>query len=135
MLRHFAWAWALVAVIAPSWSLAAGPAAVDSKAIDELIRQLGSDEFRTRESATAVLERIGVPTLGALRKAAAAHPELEGRRRAAGLVTRIENSLDQLLIDYRELGLPLPPDDVPLVRFHLQRGRLGWHRSGDGDEV
>lgn len=132
MLRHFALA--LVAVIAPSWSLAAAPAAVDPKAIDELIQQLGSDEFRTRESATAALERIGVPTLSALRKAAAAHPELEGRRRAASLVTLIENSLDQLLIDYRALGLPLL-DDVPLVRFHLRPGRVGWHRVGDGDEV
>lgn len=128
MLRHLLAALALIAI--PLTCQAAEPPAIDT-----LIQQLGSDDFRTRESATAALERIGVPALPALQKAATGHADLEARRRAASLVPRIENSLDQLLIDYRAFGLPLPPDDAPLVRFQLFAGQTSWIQAGDEDQV
>ena len=50
------------------------------------------------------------------------HANLEVRRRAKGLVEKLENSLEQLLEDYRAYGLPLPPKDAPLVRFESIMG-------------
>ena len=54
-----------------------------AKRIDELIRQLGSDEFAVREKATEELRKIGKPAEEALRKALAADdPEVRERVRA-----------------------------------------------------
>jgi hypothetical protein len=46
------------------------------------------------------------------------------RRRAAEVAVVIENSLAQLLIDYRSLGLPLPPKEALLVRYESGGGGL-----------
>jgi len=89
----------------------------DAKAITALIAQLGSADFQERQAATKSLEAIGRPALAALREAADKHADAEVRRRAKGLVEKIENSLEQLLEDYKAYGLPLPPKDAPLVRF------------------
>src|SRR5262249_34044683 len=85
-------------------------------AIARLVKQLGSADFREREAATKSLTAIGLPALDALRKAATdADPEVA--RGAPRLVESLENSLEQLLADYRGYGLPLPPADAKLVRF------------------
>jgi hypothetical protein len=77
---------------------------------------LGSLNFTEREEATKELTAIGLPALDALRKAAKS-ADAEIAQRAKHVIEIIENSLDQLLADYRGYGLPLPPDDAKLVRF------------------
>jgi hypothetical protein len=84
--------------------------------ITKLVKQLASPVFAERAAASKTLEAIGLPALGALRKAAKDN-DAEVARRAAQLVAIIENSLDQLLEDYLAYGLPLPPKDAKLVRF------------------
>lgn len=66
--------------------------------IDQLIKQLGSDDFDQREAASKALERIGPPALDALRKVAAGSADAEVRKR---LVKVIEALLPPL--DCREL--------------------------------
>lgn len=102
--------------------------------IDRLIRQLGSDDYEERESATQALARVGGPALDALRKAASTNPDPEVRWRANEVVVRVENSLDQLLADYRAFGLPLPPDAAPFVRFEKESGGGGWVCYGEDKE-
>jgi hypothetical protein len=88
----------------------------DAAAIAKWVEQLGSPKFTQRQEATKALEAIGLPALDALRKAARS-ADAEIAQRATRLVEIIENSLDQLLADYRGYGLPLPPKDAKLVRF------------------
>jgi hypothetical protein len=57
--------------------------------VAKLIKQLGSDEFAVREAATESLDKIGLPALPALRKAAK-DGDAEISRRAEELVSRIE---------------------------------------------
>jgi hypothetical protein len=90
---------------------------VNAKAVAALIEQLGSTDFVQRQAATRRLEQIGRPALAALREAAEKHADLEVRRRVKALLEKLENSLEQLLEDYRAYELPLPPKDAPLVRF------------------
>lgn len=98
-------------------SIGAYPVAeAQNVAIARWIDQLGSQDFREREAASETLERIGFPAMDALRKATHS-ADAEIARRATRLIQRIENSLDQLLADYRTYGLPLPPEDARLVRF------------------
>ena len=73
---------------------------------------------------------VGGPALDALRKAASASPDAEVSRRAAELVVRIEDSLDQLLADYRAFGLPLPPDDAPARA--IRNGQPSDYEAGYG---
>jgi hypothetical protein len=98
--------------------------APDRAQVDRLIRQLGSTDFAEREAASQQLQKIGPPALEALRATATDSKDAEVRRRAADIAAAIENSLDQLLIDYRALGLPLPPKDAPLVRYEAGGGGL-----------
>jgi hypothetical protein len=58
--------------------------------IDQLIKQLGSEEFAEREAAAEALETIGAPALEALRNAAR-NDDPEVRRRAERLITVLEN--------------------------------------------
>ena len=88
----------------------------DTAAIAKLVIGLGSPNFIEREQATKELTAIGLPALDALRKAAKSG-DAEIARRAKHVIEIIENSLEQLLADYRGYGLPLPPDDAKLVRF------------------
>jgi hypothetical protein len=96
----------------------------DREAIERLIRQLGSGTFHEREAASRQLQKIGPPAVEALRAAATGSKDAEVRRRAAQVAAVIENSLEQLSIDYRSLGLPLPPKDAPLVRYEAGGGGL-----------
>jgi RNA polymerase sigma factor (sigma-70 family) len=65
------------------------PKASDQAQIPKLIDQLGSDKFAERERATKELDKIGVPALEALRKAAQSD-DPERRNRAQQLVQKIE---------------------------------------------
>ena len=55
-------------------------------AIDRLLKQLGSNDFRQREAASRALEAIGEPALEALRRAATKNADIEIRHRAEGVV-------------------------------------------------
>jgi hypothetical protein len=117
-VRNLAWltlAWVLLTAHPASAQAPAKPA--DTNTIATLIAQLGSENFQERQAATRSLEAIGRPALAALREAVLKNDDVELRRRAEGLVEKIENSLEQLLEDYTRFGLPLPPRDAPLVRF------------------
>src|SRR5262249_37793602 len=61
----------------------------DQPSILKLIEQLGSDQFAERDKAMKALDQIGDPALEALRKAAQSD-DLERKRRAEELVTKIE---------------------------------------------
>jgi formylglycine-generating enzyme required for sulfatase activity len=61
----------------------------DARAIADLIRQLGHEEFARREEAGKKLEAIGEKAIGPLRDAAAAHDDAEVRWRAPGVVRAI----------------------------------------------
>jgi hypothetical protein len=61
--------------------------------VARLVGQLGSDSYAEREDAVRLLDAAGGPALPALRKAAQSD-EPEVRRRAAGLVRRIERRLE-----------------------------------------
>jgi hypothetical protein len=97
----------------------------EAKQVERLIEQLGSGDFQEREAASQQLKKIGPPALPALRTAAENHKDAEIQLRATGLVDTIENSLEGLLIEYRSLGLPIPPQDARLVRYVARREKLG----------
>jgi hypothetical protein len=100
----------------------------DAATIGKWVEQLDSPKFAERQEARKALEAIGLPALDALRKAARS-TDTEVAHRATRLVEIIENGFDQLLADYRDYGLPLPPKDAKLVRFesggrHVSNGKL-----------
>jgi hypothetical protein len=61
--------------------------------VAKLIAQLGAMDFRTRDQASLQLEKLGSAVLPALRKAAAANPELEIKLRLEAVAHRIESGL------------------------------------------
>lgn len=63
-----------------------------TESIAKLIAKLGSTDFRTREQATAELEKLGEPALPILRKAATGDVALEVKRRINEVVERIEQA-------------------------------------------
>src|SRR5882672_5759641 len=63
----------------------------DDKEIARLVKQLGSSDYRMRDTATKRLTEIGEPALDALGKA---KDTLEMRRRAEALITVIEDKND-----------------------------------------
>jgi WD40 repeat protein len=71
---------------------AAPPADPASAEVARLIRQLGNDDFETREAATTRLNDIGEPALPALHEALASK-DAEVRRRAETIVAAIESKL------------------------------------------
>ena len=78
-------AWFLFWVAGPASGAEPEPAPA---AIDQLIQQLGHDEFGQREDASRRLVQIGEPALAALRRAATAHADAEIKHRAATLVRK-----------------------------------------------
>src|SRR5262249_39298797 len=118
LIRHICWLTLIGAPLAALPMVGQQPSKpADANAVVALIEQLSSAEYKQREAATRALEGIGLQALAALRLAAEKHGDAEVRRRAKGLVEKIENSLEQLLEDYRSYGLPLPTKDAPLIRF------------------
>src|SRR5205809_7148336 len=67
-------AWFLFWVAGPASGAEPEPAPA---VIDQLIQQLGHDEFGQREDASRRLAQIGEPALAALRRAATAHADVE----------------------------------------------------------
>jgi WD40 repeat protein len=61
----------------------------DAKRIDRLIAELDSDDFQTRQRASAELEKLGEAAAPALRRVAANSPSVEVRRRAEELLARL----------------------------------------------
>jgi hypothetical protein len=93
----------------------------DAGEIATIIKQLGSPDFRARESASKRLDAIGVPALPAL-KAAKSMADPEVARRAATLVKSITRRAD----NDRTLAptlVELSAEDVPLseVLAHLEK--------------
>jgi WD40 repeat protein len=72
---------------------------VDAKTLAQLIADLESDQFATREKADSELERIGEPALAACRKALAGRSGAELRRR---LETFVDNLATEKRIPSRE---------------------------------
>jgi hypothetical protein len=98
------------------------PSKVD---IQRLIDQLGSKRFREREQAGKTLEKLGVATLPALRRAAKHYPDAEVRRRAATLVKRLTPDPEPELLK-RKLGY------APKVRIiEIQGERTVTMHVGD----
>jgi WD40 repeat protein len=65
-------------------------AGVDGKRIAALIADLDADEFETREKATKELDAIGTKAVPALRKALTGSPSAEVRKRAEGLLKKLD---------------------------------------------
>src|SRR5262245_42296621 len=74
----------------------------ETERINQLVKQLGSSKFAERENAKRELEKIGVPALEALRKAAQSS-DLETSRRASELVKKFDAKIatDTLLAPKR----------------------------------
>jgi hypothetical protein len=86
------------------WTLAAAPqqvlpllqkhlqpaAAIDGQRTARLIADLESDEFTTREKATAELVKLGRVAVPALRKVLTSQPSLETRRRVEQILTKLK---------------------------------------------
>jgi WD40 repeat protein len=63
-------------------------AAGDQKVIDRLIAELDRDDFKTREKASAELEKLESDAMPSLEKALAGKPSLEVRRRIEALLAK-----------------------------------------------
>jgi RNA polymerase sigma factor (sigma-70 family) len=70
--------------------------AADAKQVERLIRQLDADEFAMRQAAVSELEKLGWGAEPQLRKALAAGPPLEPRRRMEGILAAWRRSEDWL---------------------------------------
>lgn len=68
------------------------PAAIDPQRVERLIRDLDSDDFRTRTKATEELEKIVDSAEPALRKKLAGKPSLEMRQRIQQVLNALEPS-------------------------------------------
>jgi hypothetical protein len=83
----------LAGILAAGLVAAAGAADAPAPeaAVDRLVEQLGSPDFRRRDEAARQLEARGVAALPALRKALN-HPDAEVRRRANELIPALETA-------------------------------------------
>ena len=72
------------------------PATATPADIEQLIKQLGSDDVDKREAASQALEAVGEPVMSALRKTATTDGDAEIRKRADKVV-------NALLQQYRQL--------------------------------
>jgi hypothetical protein len=86
------------------------PAQDEKPTIDQLIEQLGSDAFKTREEASRKLLALGKEALPALRKAQKSSIDLETRRRAEQIADEIsarleEQALQELLRKANDVGI------------------------------
>src|SRR5262249_21721775 len=70
------------------------PATVDSQRVNQLIAELDSDQFASREKATQELEKLSEAAAPALRKALENRPSPEMRKRVQGLLAKFEEVPD-----------------------------------------
>ncbi len=92
----------------------------DPARLKALIADLDSDDFATRERATAGLKDYGPPAAAALREAAAKSASAEARRRAADLLRDVENGA----IPARELRALRAVEVLEWVATREARARL-----------
>ena len=108
-----AWLTRLFALLLLLPLLAAAPPAGPSAAeVERLVKQLGGDDFDTREIATARLKLAGEPALDALHKALSSG-DLEVRRRAARIIWALDARLQILCYEghsERVMGVAFSPD-------------------------
>ena len=83
--------WMTLAAAAARADEPAAPPAADA-AVEQLVAQLGDNDYRVRDEASRELKAAGARALPALRKALA-HPDAEIRRRANDLVPAIETAV------------------------------------------
>ncbi len=117
-----------IAVDAVPLNFAQSPAKdADKDRLDDLVQQLGHDEFAKRQAASKALEALGEPALGALRKAAKSSGSAEIRRRAQQLVEVIEPKPVRLTSHHFSPGLPLAESKHPvcLISFVGQANTKG----------
>ena len=81
----------LAVLAAPAADKAEKP---DAARITKLVAQLGSDDFDDREKASAELDAIGEPALGALRQAVKSSADEEVRKRAETLTVAIRKRVE-----------------------------------------
>jgi hypothetical protein len=89
-------------------ALGAEETAASAPAVEKLIAQLGSPDFKVREAAGKALAARGADALSAMKKAAS-HPDPEVRQRLTGLITEAERAV---LLAAKRVTLKL--DGVPL---------------------
>jgi hypothetical protein len=106
-------------------------AAPEGKRVADLLRDLDSDDFNARDTAMRDLEKIGDVVLAALRKALAATPTLEARRRLQKLVDKLDAMTESRLRVIRAieaLEYIGTPDAVQLLQA-LAKGAPGAHQT------
>lgn len=108
MGRHLGLALAVCVALAQSLRAEGTGTAPAVPAIERLIEQLGSPDFKTREAAGKALTARAVESMP-LMKQAVAHPNAEVRQRLAGLIADIERAT---LLSPKRVTLRL--DGVPL---------------------
>src|SRR5690606_20904936 len=91
----------------------------DRRRIDLLVKQLGDDEFETREAASKALPEYGVAALAALRKAKDSR-DPEVRRRVRELLP----ALERVAALERPGGLPLVGATVRLLLHRKTPGAV-----------
>jgi hypothetical protein len=111
--------WSLVAVPEKAVPLLDGrlkpaeaPARADPKGVAKLIAELDDDDFQVRERATKELEQLGARAEKALRDELGRMPSEEVRRRAEGLLEKVQQPV-------------LSPDRLRLVRALQVLEQLG----------
>jgi hypothetical protein len=76
---------------------------VEEKEIAALLANLEADDFKTREQATQELEKVGEQALPVLKKALAAKPSLEARKRIERLVEQASTQTTATLRSLRAI--------------------------------
>jgi hypothetical protein len=94
-----------------------------TKAIDAAIANLGKEDFKTRETATVELQKLGAATFSALLKAGSSQ-DAEVRR-------RVEELLDRLRQEVPEDRLEVRPYDV----IHTENSKISGRISGSSLKV
>jgi tetratricopeptide (TPR) repeat protein len=119
---------------APETNPLDGPAnpeqAQRDKLLQELIAQLGDDNYKVRTAATEALWKLGDKAIGALREAAASD-DPETVHRAVDLIRKIELHItpatDPRVIDLVERYVKAPPHQR-LELFNQLRQARAWHQ-------
>jgi hypothetical protein len=77
--------------------------AVDPKRLNQLLSELDSDDFDTRQAAAVALEKLDDAIDGWLKEALASKLSLEGKRRVEALLARFDTPSPQRLARWRSL--------------------------------
>jgi len=106
--------------------------------VQELIRNLGADDFSKREAANKGLLEIGGPALEALRQAAKQSEDPEVQYRARSLVEQIEISvaIQKVVLLRKDLGLAPPALDFKGLKPALDHaGELTGNETWKADKT